>query len=603
MPIDRNVKTIAELIRQTFERFREQDRPVLMKKKAGSYEGISYSRLEEQVHTLAQGLATYGVGPASKIAIISENRPEWVIADMALVLLGAVSVPMYPTLTPRQVAYILQDAGVECVIVSNQLQFSKVQKIRNETPSIRVVISMAETDSGATDAVRFADVMSRGSAQRAGASPDNSGSPRPEDLLTIIYTSGTTGNPKGVMLTHANMVSNILSSSQCIPITPDDTLLSFLPLCHSFERMAGYYTAFACGATIAYAESIDTVRDNLLEVRPTIVTTVPRLFERMYNRIMKQLEDAPPIRKKIFDWAVGVGRRYADARRQGPLGLVLRLQHSLAQKLVFSKIRERTGGRLRFFVSGGAALSEELGKFFEAVGILIIEGYGMTETSPVITVNRLDDYRFGSVGKPIPGVEVKIASDGEILTRGPNVMRGYWNDPAATKEILNDEGWLHTGDIGRFDGEGFLKITDRKKHLFVNSGGKNIAPQHIEGLFLQNRYIDQFVLIGDKQPFCTALIVPDFESLKDVARREGISFASHKDLSANPAVAALYQKEIDTIQRDLAGYERVRRFTLLSEPLTVERGELTPTQKVKRKAVEEIYKSDIEAMYKSVPSS
>ncbi|MEX0602052.1 MAG: long-chain fatty acid--CoA ligase, partial [Bacteroidota bacterium] len=383
--------------------------------------------------------------------------------------------------------------------------------------------------------------------------------PKPGDLLTIIYTSGTTGNPKGVMLTHRNLVSNIIASGEVIPIGEDDTLLSFLPLCHSFERMAGYYTAMACGATVAYAESIESVRDNLLEVHPTIVTTVPRLFERIHGRILKQVDSSPRVRRNIFHWAVGVGREYAKAAKAHSISRGLELKHRLASKLVFSKLQARTGGRIRFFVSGGAALPKSLGEFFEAVGIRIIEGYGLTETSPVLSANRLDDYKFGTVGKPIPGVEIKIAGDGEILAKGPNIMKGYYNNPSATAEVIDAGGWFHTGDIGMFDPEGHLMITDRKKHLFVSSGGKNIAPQPIENLFLQSKYIDQFVLLGDGRMFLTALVVPEFEILKDWASVNKISWSSDDELVRRREVKQLLQTEIDLLQKDLPSFEKVRR--------------------------------------------
>ena len=422
----------------------------------------------------------------------------------------------------------------------------------------------------------------------------------PDNLATLIYTSGTTGNPKGVMLTHKNIVSNMKAAASVFPFVPSDTILSFLPLCHSYERTAGYYTAMSCGVTIAYAESIDTVRENLLEVQPTYVTTVPRLFERFYNRLMKQMSAESAVRRKIFSWAIAIGKTYKFARQNNVRTPLLTLQYKLADKFVFQKIRSRIGGHLKYFVSGGAALAPELGEFFEAVGILIIEGYGMTESSPVISANRPEDYKFGTVGKPIPGVEVRIAPDGEILARGPNIMKGYWNNPQATNEILDSDGWLHTGDIGVFDAEGHLKITDRKKHLFVSSGGKNIAPQHIESLFLQSEYIDQFVLIGDGRMYLTALIVPNFELLRSFASDHNILFASHEELIGNPEIYSLFDQELRDRQNDLANYERVRKFTILSRPFSVENDELTPTMKVKRKVIEVRFREQIEKMYEGI---
>jgi long-chain acyl-CoA synthetase len=364
--------------------------------------------------------------------------------------------------------------------------------------------------------------------------------------------------------------------------------------------MGGYYTALSCGATIAYAESIETVRDNLLEVHPTIVTTVPRLFERIYGRIMKQVDAMPVVRRKIFLWAVNVGKEFVAAEKTGLVGPSLEMQHKLASKLVFSKLQAATGGKIRFFVSGGAALPQHLGEFFESIGIKIIEGYGLTETSPVLSANRLDDYRFGTVGKPIPGVELKIASDGEILAKGPNIMLGYYKNPEATREMIDEDGWLHTGDIGRFDAEGHLMITDRKKHLFVSSGGKNIAPQAIESHFLNSKFIDQFVLIGDGRRYCTALVVPEFDILKEFALGAGIAYNTDHELVTHERIRQLFQKEIDHFQKDLPNYERVRRFELLPVQLTVENGEITPTLKVKRKVVEQKFSGLIEKMYQDV---
>jgi long-chain acyl-CoA synthetase len=402
------------------------------------------------------------------------------------------------------------------------------------------------------------------------------------------------------MLTHKNLVSNIVSAASAIQIGLGDLLLSFLPLSHSFERMAGYYTALSVGATVAYAESVETVAANVVEVKPTIVTTVPRLFERIHGRIIKTVEAGSPLKKRIFYWSVDIGKQFAREQRRNAVSPALRAQRAIADRLVFRKLREKMGGRIRFFVSGGAALGREFGEFFEAIGINVIEGYGLTETSPVISVNPLDDYRFGTVGKPIPSVEVKIADDGEILTRGPCIMKGYWNDPKSTAEVIDRDGWLHTGDIGRMDSDGYIHITDRKKHLFVSSGGKNIAPAPIENLFLTSRYIEQFVLVGDRRMYCTALIVPDFEALKEYADSHGIEYSDNTSLVDSPQVATLINEHIDAIQKDLANFERVRKFTLLKKPFTIEDGELTPSLKVRRKIVEQRYSHLIEGMYEGV---
>jgi long-chain acyl-CoA synthetase len=596
--------TISEMFQNLMVKFANEERPVLMYKLEGSYVGISYSELGRKVDLCAFGLASLGLKRGDRISIISENRPEWAICDLAIVALGAINVPIYPTMTAKQNEYIFNDSGVKIIIVSNQFQLNKVLKVASSVPTLEKIILLTEKGSlKESDAIGYSHLMSMGEAleeREPGYVSNARQMIKPGDLLTIIYTSGTTGNPKGVMLTHSNLVSNIISSAQVIDYGIGDRILSFLPLCHSFERMAGYYTSLACGVTIAYAESLETVRENMLEVRPTVVTTVPRLFERIHSRIMKQVDGSSPLRRKLFHWALRIGREYAKDRKRGRIPASLQVKHMVADSLVFKKIRARTGGRMRFFVSGGAALAKEFGEFFEAVGLTIIEGYGLTESSPVISANMLDNYKFGSVGKPIPGVEVKIAGDGEILARGPNIMKGYWNNPEATREVIDPEGWLHTGDIGMIDAEGFLCITDRKKHLFVSSGGKNIAPQPIESLFLSSKYIEQFVLIGDRRMFLTALIVPDFDALKEYADAHNIQYAGLEDLTKRSEIDELINKDISQIQKDLANYERVRKFTLLDKPFTVEDGELTPTQKVRRKIVEQRYAHLIDTMYAGI---
>ncbi len=599
-----NFSTIGEMFDAITRKYAASGRTMLQQKVDGKYRPITYAEYRRNVELFALGLTSFGMKRGDRISIVSENRPEWIVADMALVALGIVNVPIYPTLTPKQIEFIYNDAGVRLAIVSNQFQLNKILRIRQDIKGYEKTIVMSEKGITPDEKVySFSHIYNLGKEYEkahSGFFMESLSKSKPDDLLTFIYTSGTTGNPKGVMLTHNNLVSNIKASADVIPFGETDVLLSFLPLCHSFERMAGYYTAMACGATVAYAESVETVRDNLMEVSPTIVTTVPRLFERIYNRMMKQIDSAPPIRQKIFHWAVGIGKGMAIAKRKGSVPPGLKIQHALASKLVYSKLKQRTGGKIRFFVSGGAALPKMLGEFFEAVGIQIIEGYGLTETSPVLCVNRLDDYKFGTVGKPIPGVEIKIAEDGEILARGPNIMKGYYHSPKATEEAIDKRGWFHTGDIGQFDEQGHLMITDRKKHLFVSSGGKNIAPQPIENLFLASKFIDQFVLIGDGRMFLTALIVPEFDVLKEYARQNGITFQSDPDLAVHDSVKEMYRKEIDQIQRDLPAFERVRRFELLKGPLTVENGEITPTMKVKRKVVEEKYAGVIEKMYEDV---
>ncbi|GAB4293053.1 MAG: AMP-dependent synthetase/ligase [Ignavibacteriaceae bacterium] len=598
-------KTIPEMFLFIVDNFgKDPNRPALKRKVEGEYKGISYQELYKNTENFALGLTELGVHREDRIAIISENRPEWVYSDLAILGLGAIDVPLYPSLTADSIEFILNNSESKGIIVSNKFQLNKILKIRNKCRSVKFIIILNDKDNDATvdSLYSFNEIIKMG--QKAGINkPDHFKKQieesNSEDLCTIIYTSGTTGEPKGVMLTHDNILSNVKSALEIMPISSTDVFLSFLPLCHIFERMGGYYTAFASGGIICYAESIESVAQNLIEVKPTIMTTVPRLFERIYSKILKNVESQPASKQKIFYWAVNTGIEYQRAKKDGKLTVALSVKNKLAEKLVFKKLKERTGGRLRFFISGGAALPRELGEFFEAIGIIILEGYGLTESSPVITVNRIDDYKFGTVGKPIPNVEVKIASDGEILAKGPNIMKGYYKNRKETEATIKD-GWLYTGDIGVFDADGFLMITDRKKHLFKTSAGKYIAPTPIENLFLASKYIDQFVIIGDRRMFITALIVPDFEALKEYADSHNISYKSVEELTINDEIYQMFEKELSKFQKKLANYERVRKFVLLNKAFTIEDGEITPSLKIKRKFIEERYADLIEQMYKSL---
>lgn len=600
-----SITTIPRLYKYLTETVTNQTTKPLMKHKIeGKYTPISYEEFKEHTDSLAYGLASLGVKAEDKVAIISENRPEWVYSDMAILSLGSIDVPLYPSLTAESVEFIMNNSESKGIIVSNKFQLNKFIKIKDKCKTIEFIIILNEKDFNPDlkNLFTFKQVQELGKKYRK-ENPDllkdSIEKVKPSDICTIIYTSGTTGEPKGVVLTHDNILSNVKAALQVFPITKDDVFLSFLPLCHIFERMAGYYTAFSSGGTICYAESIETVAQNLIEIKPTIMTTVPRLFERIHSKIIKNVESQPEKKQKIFNWAIEIGKQYAKAKKQKKVSLALAAKHKIADKLVFGKLRERTGGRLRFFISGGAALSKDLGEFFEAVGILIIEGYGLTESSPVIAANRVDDYKFGTVGKPFPGVEVKIAPDGEILTKGPNIMQGYYKNPKETEATIKD-GWLYTGDIGEFDSEGFLKITDRKKHLFKTSAGKYIAPTPIENLFLASKYIDQFVLIGDRRMFLTALIVPDFEALKEYADANNIKYTNEIDLTKDERIYKLLEVELNQMQRTLANYERVRKFALLDRPFTIETGEITPSMKIRRKYIEERYGELIEKMYESL---
>ena len=600
-----NCKTIPELFEYLTEDYgKKNDRPVMYKKINDKFEGIKYSEFKVETERFAFGLAALGVKKDDKIAIISENRPEWVYADMAILGLGAVDVPVYPSLTAESIEFILINSEAKGVIISNKFQLNKILKIRENLNHLQFTILLNEKDivPDLSAVYIFKEVQEMGDIYKNNH-PHHFIESRKQvnenDVCTIIYTSGTTGEPKGVVLTHKNILSNVHAALECFPIYDTDSFLSFLPLCHIFERMAGYYTGFSAGCKIYFAESIESVAQNLIEVQPTILTSVPRLFERIYSKVIKNVESQKPIKQKIFYWAANVGRKYINAQQNGKVSPVLAAQHKIADALVFKKLREKTGGKLRFFISGGAALAKDLGVFFEAAGIKIREGYGLTESSPVIAANRVDDFKFGTVGKPFPGVEIKIAPDGEILARGPNIMQGYFKNKKETDAVIKD-GWLYTGDIGEFDSKGYLRITDRKKHLFKTSAGKYIAPAPIENLFLTSKYIDQFILIGDRRTFLSALIVPDFEAIKEYADSRNIPYGNVEDLIKKKEIYDLIDKDMSQFQKKLANFERVRKFKLLEKPFTLESGEITPSLKIKRKFVEERYQHLIEEMYEGM---
>ncbi len=591
--------TLNQLFFAAVEKYRRPD--ALQVKRDGRYHPISHDTLLERVRRVSLGLEELGVRPGDRLAILSENRPEWAIVDYATLALGAADVPIYPNLPPDQVGYILRDSGACIVFVSNPDQAAKIAAVRASCPALRHVISFGPPTAGVD---RSLDML-----ETAGASADANGrraafreralKVRPDDLATLIYTSGTTGDPKGVMLTHDNIYSNVMAGAATIPFAGQDTCLSFLPLSHIFERMAGHYLMMHAGASIAYAESTDTVPLNMTEVRPTLVLSVPRLYEKMYARVLERALTGGAVKKQIFFWGRDVAERWANIKLAGgePRGL-LAVQYKLAQRLVFSKLRARTGGRLRYFVSGGAPLAPEINKFFYAAGLTILEGYGLTETSPVISVNTPKDFRIGTVGKPVPGVEVMIAPDGEILTRGPNVMRGYYNKPTATAEAIDAEGWFHTGDIGTLT-DGFLSITDRKKEIIVTAGGKNIAPQPIENKIKTNKYVSQAVVIGDRRKFPIVLVVPNWDQLERWAKRQNIPWSERAELLATPAIRAKMEKEVLSECADLARFEAPKKVGLLEHDFSVERGELTPSLKVKRRVVDKQYKALIDSLYES----
>jgi long-chain acyl-CoA synthetase len=588
--------TLNHLFFDAVERHNKPD--ALQFKSGDAWKPISHREVLERVRRVARGLRLAGVERGDRVAILSENRPEWAIADYACLTAGLTDVPLYPTLPADQIAYILRDSGAVAIFVSNAEQAAKIASIRSENPTMRMVITFEPTAAGADMTMQALE-----KSGTDGETPETIAAHRreadavePDDLATLIYTSGTTGPPKGVMLTHNNIHSNVAGTREKIPLTGTDVSLSFLPLSHIFQRM-GDYMMFHTGTSIAYAENIDRVPVNMQEVRPTIVLSVPRLYEKMYARVLQNAVSSGALKKRIFFWARGVAGRWADLKLAGGQpGWLLSKQYEVAQKLVFSKIKERTGGRMRYFVSGGAPLAPEINKFFYSVGLTILEGYGLTETSPVITVNTPNAFRIGTVGPPIAGTHVEIAADGEILTRGPGLMKGYYNNPIATAEAIDSNGWFHTGDIGEIRG-GFLAITDRKKDIIVTAGGKNIAPQPIENLAKSNRFVTQAVMIGDKRKFASILVVPNFEQLEGWARKRNILWADRAQLIAMPEVRTKMEEEVMSQLTGLAHFETPKKVALLEHDFSLERGELTPTQKVKRRVVDEHYKQLIDKLY------
>ncbi len=589
------------LNRLFFDAVDKFDRPdALQVKVRGVYTPISHRTVAERVRRVALGLSELGISAGSRVAILSENRPEWAIADYGCLTAGITDVPIYSTLPAEQITYLLIDSGVRAIFVSTANQAAKIAQIRKDAPALEFVISF---DGPAVEGVdmTLAELEARGAAvetpARIAAYRAAALEVVPDDVATLIYTSGTTGKPKGVMLTHDNFHSNVSAATHAVPFKGQDTSLSFLPLSHVLERMAGHYLMWCTGTSIAYAESMDTVADDLVLVKPSLAISVPRLYEKIYARVMDSALSGGGVKRSIFLWARGVGEQWADEKLAGrePGGLIA-LKYRVADRLVFSKLRERTGGRLRYFVSGGAPLSPEINKFFYAAGLVILEGYGLTETSPVIAVNTPDAFRIGTVGRPLDGVEVRIAADGEILTRGPHVMLGYFQHPEATAETIDSDGWLHTGDIGELH-EGFLSITDRKKDIIVTSGGKNIAPQPIENQLKTNKFISEAVMLGDRRRFPALLVVPNFDQLEKWASYKQLTWASRAELIALPAVQAKVEREVESTLSGLAHFELPKKIALLPEEFSLERGELTPTLKVKRRVVDRVYKDLIDSLY------
>ncbi|HEX5084776.1 MAG TPA: long-chain fatty acid--CoA ligase [Blastocatellia bacterium] len=598
------VTTLVELFRRAVDR----ERNLLNYKKDGQWRRITSRELESRVRAVAMGLRALNVRAGDRVGILSENRVEWTMADLGVISCGAVDAPIYATQAPRQVAYILNDAGVEVLFISNQAQYDRVRDALNSCPKLRVIISFDPIAGQEARLVSFSDFLEHGRAadgKEPGAYETLAENVTPESMATLIYTSGTTGDPKGVMLTHANLVSNALANFQSADLKEGEVALTFLPFSHVLERTVMYMYLYA-GVSIFYAESVDAVARDIIEVRPNFMTSVPRLFEKIQARAIEKAEKAGSRRAAIARWAIEVAKRWAEAKSEGrSAGLLLKIEHKIADALVYSKLRQALGGRIRALVSGGAPLAPELSKFFFGAGMPIYQGYGLTESSPVITVNTPHANRLGSVGKPVQSVRVKIAEDGEILASGPNIMRGYFNRPIETAEALETDAegrvWLRTGDVGYLDADGYLFITDRKKDLLKTSGGKYVAPQPIENAIKRSQYVNQVVVIGDGRKFPAALIVPQMDALRSYAERQGI-FTEKSELTGRAEIINLIEKEVETHTTDLSQYEKIKAVLLLPRELTVEAGELTPTLKVKRRVVVDKYKEQIDRLYASKES-
>ncbi len=561
----------------------------------GNYSWQDWMRIARET---AMALQSLGIRKGDHVGILSENGPEWTFADLGILSLGAVTVPIYPTASLEDIRYIIDHADLKALFVSTEEQYRKIEGFKSKFLPAGIILFQAG-DLG--------DVQALGAFRETGRCYDlDHGdlydqcvkSVGPDDLATIIYTSGTTGAPKGVMLTHRNLIANYQGSFQRIQIDDRDSVLSFLPLSHIFERLAGYYYQAAYGVSIAYAESFMTVAEDIRKVKPTIVVAVPRFYEKTYARILEEVQKAPRWKQRLFNWAVRIGTRTAQMKmREHPVPRWLGFYHWIAKQVVFNKIKKAMGGRIRFFISGGAPLPKELARFFYAADIMILEGYGLTETSPVIAVNALDDFRFGTVGKPIAGIRVKIAEDGEILTQGPCVMKGYYNNPHATADCIKG-GWFYTGDIGHFDDEGFLHITDRKKDIIVTAGGKNVSPQNIEGRILGDPFFLQAIVLGDKRSYLCALLVPHKQEVLHYAEQHRLSDLSYEKLLEHSGVQAWVRERLEKRMEGLASFETVRAFILLPHEFTLFAGEMTPTLKIKRSVVMKAHQKAIDELYR-----
>lgn len=593
-------QTLADLFLRSVT---EYNLPDALNYKAGNeWKAISSAEMVERAENIGLGLYSLGLRKGDRAAILAVNCPEWTLSDAGCQFAGVIDVPIYTTLTPDTVRYIIEDSAARVIFLQD------VETYRRLLPMLANCVSLEKFIIFDACGINGEDVLTSAKLEASGAElklkkphllNELRTAVKSHHIATLIYTSGTTGEPKGVMLTHANLISNVLDASEKYAFTGPDISLSVLPLSHVFER-TGMYVYIMYGMRVHYAESIDKIPDNLKEVRPTVFIGVPRIFEKVFERARLKAAQAGRFNEMIFDWAIDVAKEFAAASEAGePIPMALAAKHSVADKVVFAKLREFFGGRLRFCITGGAALPDEIFLIFTGAGISIMQGYGLTETSPVIASNNPMAVRVGTVGKPIRNVEVRIAPDGEIEVTGPGVMAGYYHKEMATNETFTEDGWFKTGDIGKIDKDGYLKITDRKKELFKTSGGKYIAPAPIEQMIRSSRFVNQVVLIGNERKFPAALIVPNFEMLESYAKLKELDITTHGEFCRHPRILDLFARQIEAMTQRLAKFEQVKKFALLEHELTVESGELTPTLKVKRRIVDEKYLDLINDLYKA----
>ena len=594
-------KTISEMFYNTVRNC--SNKKLFYYKKNGIWNTLTGNDIKSIVEKITFALHSHGIEPKDKVSILSKTNYRWPLCDYGIISLGAVSTTVYPTLLPEQIKHIIIDSDSKLVFVEDSIQLEKIKSIIEYCPKLKTIVvmdnSLEKEEKGILNLNSFMIVDQEYIKNNNLDFEKMIKAAKPDDLLTLIYTSGTTGLPKGVMLSHNNLVSNILAVQEVSTIEKDDSFLSFLPLSHVLERMAGHFSPFSIGCKIYYAESMETVAANMAEVSPSIIICVPRFFEKMHNALMIKVNSSSRIRKNLFKWGLRVGKDYTNIIHAGyKPKFMLQLKKNIATKLIYKKIQLKLGGKVKFFISGGAPLSRNVAEFFAALDIMILEGYGLTETSPVLTASRPDKIRFGSPGVPLPNVKIKIAKDGEILAKGPNIMQGYYKDPEATKKVFNDEGWFFTGDIGEIDQDGFLKITDRKKSIIVTSAGKNIAPAPLEAALISSDFIEQALVVGDKRNFISALIVPEFENIKKYLNNNGKDLASNEAIVEHIDVISLLDKEVESTMESFSRTEKVKKISLISRQFSIEKGEMTPKMSLVRKVIENHFEDKINQLYK-----